>query len=250
MKQLKSLCPALGLALLAALPLSIASLIYAQAPAPSPSGVAVEVESFATGPIGVLIRDPLTGAHWNNADRRWDNPGGPIDLASVALACCPLTPNNPLTGIFSGVVHPDPPIAASGASVYAFALPVNEVKQLLGDLKATGGTLGLNGPNGNATVPFNADAVALQTAMDTIYGAGSSAVSGGPLPAAVQVSFMGDWSARSVPSPVLTTSTLVGGANYGVRTLVQGQPLQRLAGIAQAWPAQRVQVSIQATAGN
>lgn len=107
--------------------------------------------------------------------------------------------------------------------------PVNEVQTLTLTGTPTGGTivvsvLGVN----TATIAFNASAAAVATAYQNAINAIPSMVgtivtgSGGPLPAAVTLTFSGTAAGMDLPVPLLVTNSLTGGstpsATFGTTT--------------------------------
>lgn len=197
--------------------------------------LSIEVESFL-GPeanLAVLVRDAAGGRLWSAGTESFVTApaGQAISDPLIADSLIPLTAGVPVTGVWSAVV-PLPGAPSTPLSIYCYQKSVNATQSLTASKGLAGGTFNLQGPVGQATgIAWNATATALQGAWDTAYGAGNAVVSGGPLPtASVAIVYRGVWAARSVPTPTLTTSGLVGGT-VAVGVVQAGQPLQRLPGI-------------------
>lgn len=91
----------------------------------------------------------------------------------------------------------------------------NAVQTLTVTGAPTGGTVPLSYDGRSTTVPFNATAAAVQTALEGLgnIGTGNVACAGGPLPAAVTITFQGALAKRPVPVIVTGSTGLTGGTS-------------------------------------
>jgi hypothetical protein len=107
---------------------------------------------------------------------------------------------------------------------------VNEVQSLTVTGTPTSGTFKLIFRDAiTGVIQYNATAVAVQAALEALstVGVGNVAATGGPLPAAVTLTFQGQLAGRNLPTIAPTGVTLVGGTTPAVTvaTTTQGSGL-------------------------
>lgn len=125
--------------------------------------------------------------------------GGPLSVAPFTLTFSGNTvaaKNAGLTVITGGVTLRAPGTAGAATTTLAGEAGVDEIQSIAAHVAATGGTFTLNVlGNDTAAIAYDADAAAIQTAVDLVSGvtAGHVAITGGPLTTTpLTITFSGD----------------------------------------------------------